>query len=145
MMQWIKNKLASLIQRVLIVDSPSYHPGEYPNAQISSLGKTSFMELVSPYGIASAPPKGSSGVKFNIQGESSNQVGIAYDLSTLPNFQNGEVVVGAFSVSTPTYLKFTQLGTIEVWKAETLIISDLITHIHSGVEPGGGSSGPPVP
>jgi len=141
----LKNKIMTMIQRLIVTESEPYEAGEYPDAQVDALGKTSYVELLSPYGLAAKPPVGASGVKFNVQGESSNQVGIAYDPKTIPAHNSKEVVVGAFSATVPTYLKFTDQGTIEVWKGGTLVISDLITHVHTGVTTGAGLSGPPAP
>ena len=144
MLQAVKNKILTMIQRALVTNSRNYTPGEYPKVQISSLGQTSDMELVAPYGIASMPPNGSSAVRFNMQGESSKQVGVAYDLKTLPPHNPGEVVIGAFSATIPTYLKFTQQGMLEVWKGGVLMIPDLITHGHTLVTAGDDISGGPT-
>jgi len=133
-----------MIQRTVVTLSKPVVPGEYPTYQVRGLGnKITEIENVSPYGLASTLPVGASGIKWNIQGESSNQVGVAYDPTTLPALlAGGEVAVGNFTVG--TFLKFTNLGTIEVFKNGVLVITDLSVHIHSGVTTGPGTSGPPV-
>ncbi|MBW1784866.1 MAG: hypothetical protein JRL30_29490 [Deltaproteobacteria bacterium] len=88
------------------------------------------MENISPYGLASSLPLNALVTKLNVQGESSNEVGLAYDPTTLPALNpGGEVAVGATSVAVSTYLKFTAEGKIEIWKAGKLVISDLIDYI----------------
>lgn len=145
MLEWVKNKIRTMILRFVVTDSLPHKKGNYLKVQNSSLGKISYLEIICPYGFISRPPENSLGVKWNVQGEGSNQVGMAYDPTTLPSHNVGETVVGAFSAPTATYLKFTQQGTIEVWKSGQIVISDLITHVHTGVEPGGGTSEPPAP
>jgi hypothetical protein len=140
----LKNKILTMIQRGLVTNPENYATGDYPISQVLAMKKTSDMERVFPYGFASVPPKNSLAVKFNVQGQSSNQVGIAYDPRTIPPHDIGEVVIGGFSAAIPTYLKFTNTGTIEVWKSGALVIADLITHVHGGVTTGPGLSGPPV-
>jgi hypothetical protein len=152
---WIKsavdrltNRINALILRAVVSRSLPIKKGDYAFVQITYLGKETNMEYISPYGLGSALPQGASAIKFNINGQDSNKLGFGYDPATLPDRAPGEVVVGAFSAITPTYLKFTNQGTIEVWKTiagvDTLVISDLITHAHSGVVTGGAVSGPPV-
>lgn len=148
------NKIAYLIQRVTVTESSPVTPGAYPLVQVSNtsprknqpptFNKTSSMENISPYGLASSLPLNALCTKFNLQGQSSNPVGLAYDPMTLPALLVGEIAIGAFSATIPTYMKFTNKGTIEVWKSGVIVISDLITHIHSGVTTGPGVSGPPV-
>lgn len=144
MLRNLRNKILTMIQRCVVSVSGAYAPGEYPIVQVEAMGSATDMESLSPYGFASMPPAGSSGIKMNLQGESSKPVGIVRDLKTVPPHNSGEVVIGAFSAAIPTYLKFTQAGTIEVWKNGVLVISDLITHVHTGVTTGAGLSGPPA-
>lgn len=128
----LKNKIMTMIQKIKVTNSEKHKFGEYPRMQISGLGKISDnTEIIHPYGFASQPPVDATGVKFNIQGEESNQVAMAYDPATLPAYEVKEVVVGAFSAPSPTYLKFTKAGTIEVWRNGILVIADLITHLHN--------------
>ncbi|MGD8499276.1 MAG: phage baseplate assembly protein [Phycisphaerales bacterium] len=140
----LKNKILTMIQRAAVTDEEPHLVGTYPVSQVIAMKKTSDMERIAPYGIASVPPKDSLAVKFNVQGQSSNQVGIAYDPATIPAHIAGEVVVGAFSADISSYLVFTTLGTIEVWRGGELVITDLITHVHTGVTTGPGLSGPPA-
>jgi phage gp45-like len=145
MINSLRNKIKTMIQRTVVTLSKPTITGEYPSYQVEALGKTTDVENISPYGLASTLPVDATGVKFNIQGESSKQVGLSYDPSKLPPLQpNGEVAVGGYSATIPTYLKFTNQGTIEVWKGGILVIVDLITHLHSGVTSGGDPSGPPI-
>jgi len=150
----VRNKIMTMIQRTIVTLSSPVVPGEYPTAQIKGLGvsvnevgkivgSVSEVENISPYGLASTLPIGALGVKFNIQGESANAVGFSYDPVSLPALNaGGEVAVGNLKIG--TYLKFTNQGTIEVWRNNILTIRDLIEHIHSGVVPGSGVSGPPI-
>ena len=140
----LRNKIANLIQRGFVTNANPVVPGQYPVFQSQSLKKVADVENISPYGFISVAPVGSLSTKWNVQGESSAQVGLAYDPATLPALQINEAAVGAFSAQSSTYLKFTNQGTIEIWKAGVLVIADLITHIHSGVTTGAGVSGPPV-
>jgi len=140
-----RNKILTMIQRGTVHNQEPYVAGTYPTMQISAMKKTVDVEIVNPYGFASVPPIGSLAVKFNVQGSSSNQVGVAYDPKTIPAHNPAETVIGAFSASIPTYLKFTQQGTIEIWKGGVPVIMDLVTHLHAGVTTGGDLSGPPVP
>lgn len=156
----LRNQIRTMIQRFGVDTVYPVRTGEYPRVggsfigasvtQVDSDGKakasTADIEVLSPYGLAaSLPLTAKSGIKFNITGDSCNRMGIAYDPSTLPNLEIGEVAVGAFSAAIPTYLKFTQQGTIEVWKQGILVIPDLITHKHTGVTAGSDLSGPPSP
>jgi hypothetical protein len=155
----LKNSLQTLIQRFSVSNSYPIKPGEYPRAGASFLGVSASekgpdgkpakasadIEVLFPYGLMAALPiTASAGIKFNVSGDPANRIGIAYDPNTLPALKVGEVAVGAFSAIVPTYLKFTDQGTIEVWRAGILVIADLITHLHSGVTTGPGVSGPPV-
>lgn len=143
----IANKIKAMIQRVDISLSEPLLKGNYPVAQVKGLGgKSSNLEYIYPYGIEATPPQAGQTLKFNIQGQSSNQVGIPFDQTTLRSKLPDEVIVG--NTKSGAYFKFTILGTIEVWNLisgeDVLVIADLITHLHSGVTTGGGTSGPPV-
>lgn len=140
----LRNKILTMIQRTVVTLSKPVVPGEYPTYQVKGLGnKPTTVENISPYGLASTLPLNALGVKWNVQGESSNQVGMSYDPATLPALlAGGETAVGNFVIG--SYLKFTALGTIEVYKNNILVIADLSIHIHSGVTTGTGTSGPPV-
>ncbi len=124
-----KNKIQTLIQRANVENASSVIPGEYPLVQINNLGRISDMENISPYGLASSLPITGICAKFNIQGESSNQVGTGYDPSTLPALKINEIAAGAFSAKIPTYFKFTEEGKIEIWKGGAIIVTDLIDYI----------------
>ena len=87
------------------------------------------MENISPYGLVSSLPLNALATKLNVQGESGNQVGLAYDPQTLPSLLVGEVAVGAFSSPAPAYLKFTNIGTIEIWRSGAIVVPDLINYI----------------
>jgi phage gp45-like len=139
----LSNKIQTIIQRVIVTKTRAAVVGEYPVVQVKGLGgKTTNMEVLSPYGLASVLPNGSLGVKFNIAGESSKQVGMAYDPVTVPSMSNdNEVVSGNFADG--TYLKFTK-GAIEVWVNNKMVIKDLVTHGHSGIEVGSGISEKPT-
>ena len=151
----VRNKIMTMIQRTIVTLSRPVIPGEYPTAQIKGLGirineagervgSVSEVENISPYGLASTLPIGALGIKLNIQGESANAVGFSYDPVSLPALNaGGEVAVGNLKIG--TYLKFTNLGTIEVWRNNVLVITDLITHIHTGgTIPPAFVTGPPV-
>lgn len=153
-LQSLWNKVVNMIQRALVTGAVPIVPGSWYIVQISNTPKRSFavptfnkttpMEVISPYGLAGCLPQEALSLKFNIQGESSKQAGIGYDPNCLPALAINEVAIGAFAAPVPTYLKFTNEGTIQVWKAGVIVINDLITHIHSGVTTGAGVSGPPV-
>ena len=144
-LQSLRNKIIHMIERAIVTEPKPVVLGEYPSAQVQSMKKTVDIENISPYGLASSLPLGALCVMYNIQGESGNKVGTGYDPATLPALQLNEVAVGNFSGVIPTYLKFTNLGTIEVWKAGLPVIKDLITHIHTGGTLSGGLTGPPNP
>ena len=155
----IRTKLINMIQRVRVAVAAVVKPGTYYIVQVSNTpisgsqptyNKTQDVEVIFPYGLVGSLPLNALGVKINIQGESSNPVIIAYDPSCFPALQaGGEVAVGAFSSPTGAYFKCTIDGRIEVWKKigglDTLVISDLITHLHTGGTLGGGLTGPPNP
>lgn len=136
-------QIKTMIQHIVVTESRSVIPGEYPTFQVRGLGnRISDVDNVTPYGLLSTPPLGSFGVKFNVQGEASNQVGLVYDPTSLVSLlPDGEVAVGNFKKG--SYLKFTTLGTVEVWNLGILRIADLANHVHTGVTTGSGLSGPP--
>lgn len=135
----LRNKIMTMIQRTIVTLSKPVTPGKYPTYQVQGLGnKPTNVENISPYGLASTMPLGALGAKWNIQGESSNQVGISYDPATLPALlAGGEVAIGNFTVG--TFLKFTNLGTIEVFKNGILVIKDLVEHTHPSTDPNTGA------
>jgi hypothetical protein len=156
----LRNAIRTLIQRFSVTNAYPITPGQYPRAGVSFLGVSASrsgpdgtpakasaeIEVLFPYGLMAALPiTASAGIKFNVSGNSENRMGIAYDPNTLPPLNVNEVAVGAFSATIPSYLKFTNQGTIEVWKGGVLVITDLITHIHTGVTTGPGVTGPPAP
>ena len=140
----LRNAIKTLMQRFSVTNAYPVKPGEYPRVGASFLGVSS--SEAGPDGNIVITVSGEvAGIKFNVTGDSENRMGIAYDPNTLPPLNVNEVAVGAFSATIPSYLKFTNQGTIEVWKGGVLVIADLITHIHTGVTTGGGVSGPPAP
>jgi len=163
----LKNKIKTLIQRFSVTATYPVRTGEYPRVGGSFMGvsagkpgadgrpakATADIEALFPYGlIAALPLTATAGVKFNVTGDSSNRVGIAYDPNTLPNLEIGEVAAGAFSADIPTYLKFTKQGAIEIHKVKVIVSLDLTAlidalrlHTHTGGTLGGGLTGPPSP
>jgi len=85
----------------------------FPIAQVSYLGKTSDVELISPYGLCSNPPEGSLVIMFNLQGQEESKAGIANLVEKrFANLKPGEVVVGNYL--TGSFVKFSENGDITV-------------------------------
>ncbi len=150
-------KLQNIILRAVVTDFRGSIGTDYPTVQVKIMGRTGEMESLYPYGITGVPPLDSIGTVMSIGANTADRSGILYHPQTRDKGlkEEGEVVLG--NLFGGTYLKFTALGTIEVWRENTLIIADLITHTHNIIipdpnkpvttplDPTGGPVSPPTP
>ncbi len=144
MKQQIQNllvKFRNLIQRAKVTNVPDVESRDYPIVQVQSLGKTMDTEVISPYGLSSNVTKDSLGIVFAIRGDMANRTMMGYDPATrVKGLRPGEVAIGNPTIG--TYFKFNELGQIEVWKENVLVIQDLTAHRHA-VLTAPGTTGPP--
>lgn len=112
------NKLVNLIKRV-VTSAAMQDSGNYPIVQVQYLGRTAFVELLSPYGLSTSPPIGSLGTCWSILGQEDNRAAlITAGAARFKNLQPGEVVVGNYL--TQSYVKFNVDGSISIVAAGNL-------------------------
>lgn len=137
----------------------------FQQGRFRSNGKTSKFIMMSTYGICSMPPKGGHILMFNSQGRESSRFGFVNDFVRRMRGMK-EFEVALLNTKTGKYIYLKNDGSVEVnsdlnitgdltvvgaisatgdvvaGSGDTIPIS-LKDHIHTGVEPGAGDSGPP--
>lgn len=113
-------KKSNLIKRAVLT-RPSKDNEDIQITQITYLGQTKNIEILSPYGLYSNPPKGSLILLLPILGDSGNLVGIVYDPRNRPkDLEGGEVVTG--NTVKGTTITFPEDGSINIVKDDTTSI-----------------------
>jgi len=104
------NKIINIVKFGYVSRSSS-DSGDYPVTQITYLGKTVPVEIISPYGLYSNLAEGTKAVVFNIGSNEENQVAIGFSQNDrFKNLKSGEVVVG--NPKTGSYIKFNSDGSV---------------------------------
>lgn len=115
------NQTTNMLKRgvVTLVNADS---GKRSTAQVTSMGTTSTIETIYPYGIYAVAPQGSDVAIFNVLGGEENKVGIPYDVAIrFKNLKAGEVIVG--NPVTQSYTKFSSDGSVEVISDKDFIMT----------------------
>lgn len=161
------NKLKTLTQIGVLI--------KYKNKQVDDIGdaRTGYFYIagraqkgyiLSPYGLCSNPPLGSSGVAINVNGGGSYPTGIVdYPSQRFKDLEEGEVAIGNYN--TGSYIKFDKDGNIRVYTTGKVYVDGSVvgktdidpvtmpngilvngvtideTHEHTGVQTGAGKTG----
>ena len=129
----------------------------YPQGQAEYNGKITNYTRLSPYGLDSNPPVGSSVILLSSQGQEAVKFGIASDfLGRKKELKEGEVAL--YNTLTQSLVLLKENGDIEISTSNLIVNGNLEvtgnmtndgtdvgkTHLHSGVTTGGSNTGPPV-
>jgi phage gp45-like len=194
MIQYLSSKIKNMIKYAVIKAFDD--SGDVQKVTVSCMGKTQKAALVSPYGLIGVPIDNTPFILYNLQGQESNQVGLAFDSKNrikgfpqgtvgLENYQTKDHILlnpdGSIQLNSASGSEITisESGNIAIKSnngieietnngieitADTIDIEanvnidgnldvtgtitgtpgvDLVTHVHGGVEPGGGQTGIP--
>lgn len=118
------NALLNLIKRAVTTNTMK-DDGEFPIQQVQYMGRVGNVEIITPYGLHSSPPKDALGVMWNIQAQEENRAGIfnTPQRRTIKNLKEGEVCL--FNVETGNYLFMKQDGTVIMNTDRLVLTGDL--------------------
>ena len=130
----IANKLFNLIKRGILTLS-SKDDANFQIVQVTYLGKTQNVEVVTPYGLYSNPKEQSVALLFNVNGQEENMSAILYNpYNRFKNLKTGEVIIGNPEASTKIY--FQENGDINIESTGNVNInSSNSVNINGDIEP----------
>ena len=145
---------SNLIKRCRVSLSPP-DTDDYPHVQVEYNGKVKDVEVIMPYGVSARIPVDALGHKFVLNGDESDQAAIF----NTPTKRLKQDVPGEVEFGSPEFLNSIRFkadgsvlisngassGAIEITADGKVIINGIEfgVHTHSGVEPGGSSTGGP--